>query len=473
MNNASLEVLFARRPTLNYVSPAICEAAFSSTSFPTLVLSPTPTKGKITGLVINYLGEGGDFELLWDNFPGVLCYSVYKLRNTIDPFGEYQLVAECITDPRYNPADWPLDDPNEPGCYVITAITAEGETEFGDPICNGCAILPEGPFDALASEIYSQQLTLAGLPTTPDVVVWAISSGALPAGVTIDAATGLLSGVVGETGEFHFTVLVNGLIGDVPFIGSRDYVMVVTTTAIECFVIPDSVFIQSCDEDYSVIFAPLSGTGVLWELVSGAFPDGLLLNPATGELSGTPTTVGVFNFSLRVTKADASICENDFIFTVEQSFPDFTFTDLGINLTQISAATINGLDLLAPDIITGDTFCSRSDIEFTTKNSPPGGFNISFDASDTVEAGQDGTYRVFVDNAKLHLATLSPPANLLVLVYKNSIEVFRYELAFNTGQQFVDVPLSEGDVLEYIFTTDGVDPIVDTYNTSIWVEKLP
>jgi hypothetical protein len=218
---------------LKYTSPAICEAVFSSSSFPTLVLLPTPVKAKVSGLVLTYLGDGGDFELNWNNYPGALCYSVYKLRNTIDPFSDYILVAECITDPKYDPNDWPLDNPNEPGCYVITAITAEGETEFGDPICNGCYILPEGPFNALASEIYSQQLEIAGLPVTPDSAVWSITDGALPLGVTLNPATGLISGTVGEVGVFTFTVTVNGSIGYVAFIGTHEYQMIVTTTAIE------------------------------------------------------------------------------------------------------------------------------------------------------------------------------------------------------------------------------------------------
>lgn len=472
MNNQSLEVLFARRPLLNYTSPAICEAVFSSTSFPVLVLAATPVKAKISGLVLTFKGEGGDFILNWNNYPGALCYSVYKLRNTIDPFSDYVLVAECISDPTYDPSLWPLDNPDELGCYVITAITAEGETEFGDPICNGCFILPEGPFNALASEIYSQQLEIAGLPTTPDIAVWSLTDGALPSGVTLDAGTGLISGVVGEVGVFTFTVVVNGYIGDTAFTGSREYQMIVTTTAIECFSSPDSVNVNLC-ADYSETFTPLSGVGVLWEIVGGSLPDGLTLNGATGEISGNPTITGVFNFTLRVTKADTSVCDNEFSFTIEDAFPNFIYTDLGSNLTQADPATLNGIDLRIPDIVTGDKFCNRADVEFTTHSTPLGGFNISFDGSATVAAGQDGTYRFFVDNVKLHQATLSPPENLLVLVYKNAVELWRYELASTTGEQSIDITLVEGDVLNFIFTTDGDGAPTDTYNTSVWVEKLP
>ncbi|MEI6069050.1 MAG: putative Ig domain-containing protein, partial [Methylococcaceae bacterium] len=38
-----------------------------------------------------------------------------------------------------------------------------------------------------------------------------------------------------------------------------------------------------------------------WSIVSGALPAGLVLNPGTGAISGTPTTSGTFNFSIKVT----------------------------------------------------------------------------------------------------------------------------------------------------------------------------
>ncbi len=39
---------------------------------------------------------------------------------------------------------------------------------------------------------------------------------------------------------------------------------------------------------------------VAWSVSDGALPDGLTLNASTGTLSGTPTTVGTFNFTIRM-----------------------------------------------------------------------------------------------------------------------------------------------------------------------------
>jgi hypothetical protein len=42
-----------------------------------------------------------------------------------------------------------------------------------------------------------------------------------------------------------------------------------------------------------------------WSLISGALPPGLSLSATSGTISGTPTTAGTFNFTLRATDSGA------------------------------------------------------------------------------------------------------------------------------------------------------------------------
>lgn len=114
-----------RRPRLRYVSPGVCEASFSGSGTPLIILDALARGLGPTGLV---LGGSGGFQLSWNNYPGALCFSVYKAVDELDPFGPYVLIAECITD---NFIDL---DSFGPGVYRVTAITEEGESDPSDPI---------------------------------------------------------------------------------------------------------------------------------------------------------------------------------------------------------------------------------------------------------------------------------------------------------------------------------------------------
>jgi hypothetical protein len=57
--------------------------------------------------------------------------------------------------------------------------------------------------DAPLNDDYSQQLTTAGMDGT---ITWSLLVGLLPDGLTLDPATGLISGIPTESGTFAFTV---------------------------------------------------------------------------------------------------------------------------------------------------------------------------------------------------------------------------------------------------------------------------
>jgi len=127
-----MEILFARRPCINYVSPAICEGDVASGSgfgVPIIVLEPFGTIPQVGGLVI--AGEfPGPFFLDWTPVPGALCYNIYQV---ID--GELVLIFECVPQPPEGPGH-PLP-PGSPGggdTYVVTPITPEGEGPPGNPV---------------------------------------------------------------------------------------------------------------------------------------------------------------------------------------------------------------------------------------------------------------------------------------------------------------------------------------------------
>lgn len=125
MSLDTLQYFFQRVPCLNYVSPPICEMEFSSSATPTIVLNPHARKLGPTGL--EFFVQDGRIFLRWNNYPGAICFSIYKAVDELEPFGDYHLVAECVQSP--------FDiDSFGPGTYRVTAITLEGESGFSDPV---------------------------------------------------------------------------------------------------------------------------------------------------------------------------------------------------------------------------------------------------------------------------------------------------------------------------------------------------
>jgi hypothetical protein len=61
-----------------------------------------------------------------------------------------------------------------------------------------------------------------------------------------------------------------------------------------------------------------------WSIISGFLPGGVALNSATGEISGGPTTVGLFNFTAHVISANSTTVTKSYSITVPDTTPPST-----------------------------------------------------------------------------------------------------------------------------------------------------
>lgn len=75
---------------------------------------------------------------------------------------------------------------------------------------------------------------------------------------------------------------------------------------------------------YSAQLTASSGTPPsTWSVVAGNLPDGLSLNPSSGVINGTPTAVGRFEFTVRVTSADNQYAHQPLAITIHPTPPGF------------------------------------------------------------------------------------------------------------------------------------------------------
>jgi hypothetical protein len=127
--------------------------------------------------------------------------------------------------------------------------------------------------------------------------VWQVVSGALPGGLTLNRSTGLLTGTPTATGDFQFTVQLTDA---TPQSLSKPFTLTITAAlAIGTTSLPDG----NIGAAYSQPVAATGGTLPYAFTLTGALPPGLALNPTTGAITGTPTRLGLSNFSVRVTDA--------------------------------------------------------------------------------------------------------------------------------------------------------------------------
>ncbi|MGA9527861.1 MAG: Ig domain-containing protein, partial [Terriglobales bacterium] len=135
---------------------------------------------------------------------------------------------------------------------------------------------------------------------------WAISAGSLPAGLSINSATGAITGTPTGTGTSSFTVQVTDSESPTPQTSAKALSITinnsaplqVTTTGMPAGVINTS---------YANGFLSASG-GIqpyTWSISSGSLPSGLTLNTSTGQISGTPTATGTSNFTAKVTDSSS------------------------------------------------------------------------------------------------------------------------------------------------------------------------
>lgn len=127
---------------------------------------------------------------------------------------------------------------------------------------------------------------------------WSLDTGELPAGLSLGATTGLISGTPTAAGTFNFTVK---LTDDTPSTVTSSSLRIVIDAELR-ITTTGELTAGSVNTDYSFQVQATGGrTPYGWAVVSGALPFGLTLNPSSGAISGRPTVAGTYNFTIQLT----------------------------------------------------------------------------------------------------------------------------------------------------------------------------
>jgi hypothetical protein len=192
--------------------------------------------------------------------------------------------------------------PNAGGNYGFTVTVSDsastphtGTQQLGILVV-GQLQLGNSLADAIVNKQYYTNLTVNG---GKGPLAWSILSGSLPSGISLNPQLGTFSGVPTQLGTSTFTVQVK----------DSSTAQQTAQANVTLLVKPQDLVMAQSLPARIPLNVPFTGDAVVtggippyaWSIQSGGLPPGLTLQPSTGELSGTPTTLGSYNFVILAT----------------------------------------------------------------------------------------------------------------------------------------------------------------------------
>jgi len=357
--------------------------------------------------------------------------------------------------------------------FTVTAMDANGELgtknynlTIAPPFI---AVSPETLSGATAGMAYSAAISATGGVGPYD---FAVTAGALPAGLTLDGA-GALSGTPTEAGSFNVTVTATDANNQT---GSRSYVLAVAVPNLNLTPasLPDGV----AGTAYSQTVTASGGVAPYsYAVTAGALPPGLTLSGA-GTLSGTPTANGTFNITITATDStDGTAATVSATYALVIGTPTLTMTPPSLPAGTAGTAysqTISASGGVAPysyavtagALPPGLTLSGAGLLSGTTTQS--GTFNITITATDSTggtAATVSANYALVVATPTLTMTPSSLPAGTVEAAYSQTLSasggVAPYSYAVTAGSLPPGLTLAADGTLAGTPTADG------TFNVTI------
>ncbi|MCX6855840.1 MAG: putative Ig domain-containing protein, partial [Verrucomicrobia bacterium] len=199
------------------------------------------------------------------------------------------------------------------------------------PVCPAITVNPVSLNNGTVGTAYSQ--TISGIGGVSPYS-FSIFSGALPAGLSLNASTGLISGIPTSTSAATFTLRALDTAG---CSGTRSYT--VTPLCPTITITPSTLTVGIVGSVYSEMLTAAGGSVPYstWTITSGTLPTGLSLNASTGEISGIPTVVVSPAAPITVRVNDIYGCQGTQVINV-QVCPVVTLNPVSLSVATVGTA---------------------------------------------------------------------------------------------------------------------------------------
>ncbi len=197
--------------------------------------------------------------------------------------------------------------PTADGTSSFTVKVTDSETPTPQSVMANLSITVNDPLQIITSALPAGVIktpyagdTLAAMGGNQPYA-WSISAGSLPPGLSLAAATGMISGTPTQTGTFNFTAQVTDSSSPLQTATANLSITVNMALTITTTSLPSG----NVGTSYSQIVQATGGvTTYSWSITSGSLPAGLNLNSITGQIYGTPTTMGTSSFTVTVADSE-------------------------------------------------------------------------------------------------------------------------------------------------------------------------
>jgi len=314
--------------------------------------------------------------------------------------------------------------PTAAGAYSFTiqATDANSTTAtraYSGTIAAALAITTATLPTPVLTQAYSQTVAASG-GTAP--VTFAISAGGLPAGLSLNSSTGVITGTPTAAGAYSFTVRgtdANSVTAIQAYTGTIAAALTITTTTLPTPVLNTA---------YSQTVSTSGGAApVTFSVSAGSLPTGLSLNSSTGAITGAPTAAGTYSFTIEATDNNSVAVTQAYTGTISSGVVIVTATlptpVLGTAYSQ-TVATSNGaapviFSVSAGNLPTGLSL-DTSTGAITGTPTAAGAYSFTIQASDNNSATDTQTYSGTIVGA-VSITTATLPTPVLSTAYSQTV----------------------------------------------------
>lgn len=295
----TVSITYTFPPGANFIPPLVVTRTYQFNVDNQLrILTSSPLPPATAGIPVNYvivasMSAGWSYEV--SDLPPTIQVNLPEASPAMSITGFFPPVSV--------PTTYSIDLYAYGGTYIF-----QSDNRLFRITVNPAPALSGPAPSATSGTPYASALTVSG-GTAP--FTFAIASGALPPGLSLNSATGGIAGTPSATGQYSFVAAVtdaNGATASGSFVINVAPPPLAITTAS----LPDGL----SGAPYSAALAAAGGVPPYsWAVTAGSLPPGLSLD-AGGALAGQPSAAGLFTFTVTVTDSAQSSASRAFTLRV-------------------------------------------------------------------------------------------------------------------------------------------------------------